>query len=230
MSNEPYDLERERTVEGRASRFNCPHCGGEVYFDFVARVKALNVRKFAHEDGDERPAEAQQQLDDLDRYLDSLDGIAVLDAFSQVCQEVKIGSLPKDVRAYFRTWLAAAVPCHLPRFALDEFIGEFGSSKIEYLQAHGIGMVLAGRKIRRFLPNRVIHGQRIQTGTARTTALRVRSAGTPEALEQWTRSRYGYVLGGGAMADALREKSFGAFAGSTEKRPAGAVTPNRARD
>jgi hypothetical protein len=195
--------------------FDCPHCGEEIQFDLIARVKVINARGFEPDEGSAPRAEKQPEQTPEGQseraffaYLESLDGSAVFEAFAQVVGEAMIDKLPRDAKTFFRTWLRTAQPAVLPRFALDSLRDEFPKSAIRYVQALGIGAVTAHGRIVRFLPHRVIAGVRQGAATAA-----LRTGGTPEALETWTRTRFGYVRGHGPLLDSLRSaKSYGDFA------------------
>lgn len=103
--------------------------------------------------------------------------------------------------------LAAAK--RVPQFVVMSFNAEFGG-RLFFHAANGVVSVTSDGKIRAFVPQRVVAGERVgKMGGG--SGIATRMPADEATFHQWVRTKNGYVVGRGLFFDELQKKSRGEF-------------------
>lgn len=223
----PQQLE---AIEKETRQFVCPSCGECWQFRLSVSVKGVQrpptPEESATRDGrpyipPKHPKSAAVVYEDpnppmgnnrpaLVRLVQYYREIGVLAAFEQTVAEAKSHQLPKDMGGFFLTWLGKCVKANLiPKLALRKLINEFDDGQIEVWHSDLIAAVVSDGKLRAFVPIHILRGELVRLGKLSSTRLRTRA--TDERLDNWIRTKHGYVLGTGAMFSELQRQAKGSF-------------------
>lgn len=142
------------------------------------------------------------------QVLDDAKQTGVLQSFEVATKAAKVDQIPRNIERFFLNWLRAAKPMSIPSFALDQFVRDFNKARIQFCGAQGIGVVLANGIIRQFIPTHVVVGRAIRDNTG---GLRARVDAEKTKFNNWTRTRFGFVAGKGALYENLKRCSIGEF-------------------
>jgi hypothetical protein len=187
----------------------CPHCGqpiecyvtvGIVETQVPQESTATRGKPWA-----ERLSPEQRQI------LEALRQQGLVQAFQAAMEEIPSQNRPKDAERYLFTWLQKAAPRVVPPFAIAYFKAEFHRESLSFYAADAIIAVVANGCIKGFIPMPLLVGRAVK-GLTGSHNIRARLPATPEALDQWVRTRFGYVMGHGPAFEMLQQRSFGAFA------------------
>lgn len=215
----PQQLE---AIEKETRAFVCPNCGEHWQFRVSVQVKGIQPtptgEEIAERDGKlsapKKPVNANAPMDlarpALQRLKEYYRETGLLDAFEQTVSDIKAHQLPNDIGNFFLSWLKKCVVANqIPKLALRKLINEFDDGQIEVWHSDEIAAVLSNGKLRAFVPTHILRGELVRMGIASTT--RLRTMATEERLDNWIRTKHGYVLGTGAMFSELQRQAKGNF-------------------
>lgn len=220
----PLQLE---AIEKETRSFTCPVCDAHLQFRLSVKVNAVQEtltteehaelaglpeplkktpKAFAKMDDPQRTA-AQMRLKRLVQYYEDT---GILQAFLDIASELKAHQMPKDTTTFFLNWLRTCTVAQLiPKFALRKLINEFKDEYIEVQHAQGIGAVISDGVLRAFVPMHLLRGEVIRAGGGSNTKLR--TSATDAGMDNWIRTKHGYVLGTGALFNEMRKQAKGSF-------------------
>lgn len=181
----------------------CPHC------DQTFRVEiSVNFKP-----SDELWHDAPPWRDRLDpaqvRLLDEVTETGLLRAFEQAATAAKGGETPTNMEKFFLTFLKTAVPKLVPSAALDFYVAQFPSRRINFLGGQGVLAVLADGAIKCFIPTEYVTGRKVRAANGNGFAIRTEPR--MDELVVWRKTRMGYVIDGEMFADELKRISVGEF-------------------
>lgn len=222
----PTPLQLE-AIEKETKAFECPNC--HIHLQFRLSVKVVGVQESltAEENAarDGRPLTPKATKDPLAekanppmgdkrpgllRLVEYYRDIGILAAFEQVAADLHSHQLPKDMGGFFLTWMRTSVRANLiPKLALRRLINEFDDGMIEVWHSQLIAAVVSDGRLRCFVPMHLLRGETIRAGGGSKTSLR--TSATEERLDNWIRTKHGYVLGGGAMFQEMQKQAKGNF-------------------
>lgn len=182
-------------------RFTCPCCRAVLQFRAEFAIRKVRVVEEGATTLPKRnpPAKARgRQIAEL------MNGGPFMNAFLQALVKASTSFLPKDPAEYFtHVWLKKITRITLPRFAYDRLREEFGDGFMEVFGAEGVEAVVVAGRIRQFIPHYLLAGRRVTSGTRGEEANAPRVPPNPAALDEWIRTKYGYVPDEGPFMDAL---------------------------
>jgi DNA-directed RNA polymerase subunit RPC12/RpoP len=182
----------------------CPKCDHRFMVNVRVEVSDLMLT----EDG--LQLSPTRTLTDAERkFMEEAREARLFEPFAKAVELAKAGQVPRDMERFFMTVMKTAAARKVPPFALERFRREYPRSRIDFWVSQGIGILLADGAIRQFVPADLVTGRTIKSLGG--DSVKTKTNATPEGLEEWTRTRFGYVVGRGAFFDALRQKSIGAF-------------------
>ena len=198
----------EESWEGKP-RTHCPTCGSVLELTLVCKSKVIV---------EGRPVEALPARTRTAAEQDVLAGArraGLLEPFAQTVAFTKQDQVPKDMDAFFLTFVRGLTQRLIPQYAMEAFNTLFDYRPLEYHTCQGIGVVIVDGYMRLFVPNTQVVGTAVRSlnnhgskGVRR--ALKVDDG--KEKLREWIRTRWGYVAGPGALFAHLHKRSFGEFA------------------
>lgn len=229
MSDDPNRTSQQvEAIEKETRSFTCPNCGEHWQLRLSVTVKGiqptLSPEEHAARDGkpvmtkaekaQTTPNGATQQLEAervrLVRLMQFYKDSGIFPAFIGVAAELKSHQMPKDTETFFINWIRTTTKAHLiPKFALRKLISEFNDGQIEVHHAQGIGAVISDGTLRAFVPMHLLRGEVIRAGGGSNTKLR--TTATDAGLDNWIRTKHGYVVGTGAMFSELKKQAKGSF-------------------
>lgn len=184
------------TETGWSPHFRCFNCKNFLQFQYEVRI--LEVHASESPVFDTLPI-ASPVLSSLSGKLSDSElqlikdcrAKGIFDVFAQaVTEERQIGGVPRDMESFFIGALNTAVPAKLPLPIMREFRKQFGW--VEFWHSQGIGMVLSGGKICRFIPMKVLKLAKKPTGDLAKN-LGINRTNGNEGLEWMKRTTIGYV-------------------------------------
>ncbi len=200
----------------RGKTMACPHCGGAVSVGINVELEGDLKPLSGHTSETATPiipGTAASKFTDSEREaLDSAQRTGLLDAF----RVAQLGTrpaenLPSDMSGLFLLFFKKATPKAIPGFALEHFIREFSPAMIEVWGAEGVAAILADRRIKAFVPYKLLRGATI-TGVGRSGS-KVRMDADQGAFQEWVRTKHGYVpTGMKVFFQTIQQKSKGDFA------------------
>lgn len=221
----PLQLE---AIEKETRSFECPNCGEHLQFRLSVKVngvqRTLTAEEHAERNGMSEPMQkiprlaapkivdhqyAAEQLR-LQRLVQYYKDTGILAAFLEIVSELKAHQMPQDQETFFLNWLrTCTVASLIPQLALRKLINEFDDGRIEVQHAQGIGAVISDGKLRAFVPMHLLRGEIIRAGGGSNTKLR--TLATDAGVDNWIRTRHGYVLGASLMFQEMKRQAKGSF-------------------
>lgn len=192
----------------------CPHC--RVAIQLQLEIKIIGVQVLPSHIA---PAEDSQQVKGTrmaqEYYISQLREDGVVKAFEEALSVANAESMPNDIVGALLAYLNGATQIEkVPRFVLHEFAREFPRHFVTFWQYNGIVGVKAGRELRWFVPAYYINGRNSNT-KGKGGGLRLRTEPRPAQVQEWVKTRNGYVVGRGALHAELSGKRAGHFAKAT---------------
>lgn len=219
----PLEIE---AIEKETKTFVCPNCN--IHLQFRTSVKILSVQPTltgeeliekrvaeqpeSFKTPEQKVAEHQAHAERLRlaRLVQFYKDSGILDAFLDVARELKAHQMPKNAEMFFLNWIRATTKAQLiPKFALRKLINEFNDGQIEVHHAQGIGAIISDGTLRAFVPMHLLRGEVIRAGGGSNTKLR--TLATDAGMDNWIRTKHGYVVGTGAMFSELKKQAKGSF-------------------
>lgn len=228
MSDDPNKTSQQlEAIEKETRSFTCPNCGEHWQFRLSVHVKGiqptLSPEEHAAKDG--RPVMTKQEAKTtpngasaqlnaesvrLMRLMQFYKDSGIFSAFIEIAAELKSHQMPKDTETFFINWIRTTTKAHLiPKFALRKLINEFNDSQIEVQHSQGIGAVISDGALRCFIPMHLLRGEVIRAGGGSNTKLR--TLATDAGMDNWIRTKHGYVVGTSAMFQELKRQAKGSF-------------------
>lgn len=204
--------EAEAAADGarryRTARLTCPHCHEAI--SIGVSINAIALLEPGLHDAEQDRVNWLAALPENQRLvLELAKNAGLLEAFQQAVERAKEGQVPRSREKFFLTWLQTVRPVVVPRFAVDRIINLVGHRPLTFFSAQGIMGVAVEGHLRLFLPSVLIMGVTRKTGVGRARpGLDV----TMRPLDDWIRTRWGYVANAGITLDLMRKRSFGDFA------------------
>jgi hypothetical protein len=129
----------------------------------------------------------------------------MLEAYGNVFKHAH-GTVPSNLPRSFIGWSRQLRPKRIASEVLNYLKDEFGGF-ISFKSAQSIGAIISDGEIVHLVPCQLI-------GDAPVGGAVIRQTGDQLVVnvQQWVRTKYGYVAGKGVFADSLRKKSVGEFA------------------
>lgn len=222
VAKTPLQLE---AIEKETRSFECPKCGEHLQFRLSVTVKGVQKTPSGEEHAarngqlyippkpkailTEDPQLHAERLR-LQRLVQFYKDSGIMSAFLDIASELKAHQMPKDTDTYFLNWLRTCVTASLiPKFALRKLINEFSDEQIEVQSAQGIGAVISDGTLRAFVPMHLLRGEVIRAGGGSNTKLR--TLATDVGVDNWIKTKHGYVLGTSVMFQELKRQAKGSF-------------------
>lgn len=188
----------------------CPHCDGLI--TVTVRTDVLATQAGVEEVTDWTRGLTASQVQIVERAHQN----GVLKVFAETVKIAKADHVPHCMERFFLTFLRTTIAKTVPKFALTQFMSEYPGARITVLVSQGIAAVLADGFIRHFVPSALMSGQSVRPiggGGAKA-----RLAAEPTELNNWVRTKYGYVPADSAeFMDVLRKTAIGDFARSDRR-------------
>lgn len=194
----------EFSATTKKKRVECPHCGHEVEVEIRAVVIGVAIPDHSPVTDDAWRAELSDEEKGVLSYAVEH---GVLESFSLVAQRVKQPQ-PRNLERFFLNFMRKAVPASLPRPILGKLIAAY-MDRIECWIADGMAMILSDGMIRCFMGQDMLMGKRVHGPAG--SALKARMRADVGDVDDWIRTRFGYVAKSGAMFDSMRVRSHGEF-------------------
>jgi hypothetical protein len=185
----------------------CPHCGGDLRIHLRAEVADISIPVA---DLDQADAWKRGLSDDQLSVVEMARETGLLASFKAVVEYTKVVDRPSHIERFFVNFMKMSTQKVVPQFAIDHFSRAFPGTRLSFWTCQGIMAVCANGTIRCFAPKDLICGQRIKKANGNGTGMQLHA--DPHMLDEWSRTRFGYVAGEGAMFEAMRAKSIGEFA------------------
>lgn len=216
-------------IEKETRAFECPNCHERLQFRVGVVVTSVQSpptpEEAAIRDGlppplvkavvksqEEKVVDHQMAAENLrlKRLVQFYKDSGIMSAFLEIASELKSHQMPKDTDTFFLNWLRTCVVASLiPKFALRKLINEFNDEQIEVQHSQGIGAVISDGTLRAFVPMHLLRGEVIRAGGGSNTKLR--TSATDAGVENWIRTKHGYVLGSSVMFQELKRQAKGSF-------------------
>jgi hypothetical protein len=186
----------------------CPHCGGPIEVTLTFAIATVAA-------GTPGPRGARTWEDHLTpeqhAVLDECRAAGVVGAFAQAVAHLPQQSRPADPARFLMTWLAKAGPRVVPPFAVAVLKARYPRQRLTFYAADGIVAVMGEGVLLGFVPMHLVIGRPVK-GLAANRAIKGRLQAEPGPLEDWVRTRFGYVAGRGLLLEVLQQRSYGDFA------------------
>jgi len=178
----------------------CPHCQARFFVDLDVSV-CRTLKTASHETAwRDTLSEAEQH------WIATATAAGVVTTFAEAVKERVGQSVPRNMESYLVVWVKTAQPRRPPRHAHEALRREWGND-YQVWQAHEIVGIVAGGMLRAFAPLAWLEGVKIKSLRGDTGKRIV----DPGRVDEWIRTRFGYVPRGAATAALLQQKSIGAF-------------------
>ncbi len=170
----------------------------EKYLDAVEQpmgeVTRLDVRSLTETEWQETPERKKRSIrlsPEEEKLLKQMNEAGIIKVFSETLAAhftFQDQPLPIDMGRFFLSYLYGLTSQAIPEETRNQFCNEFGG-QVQFLQNHGVVMVLCDGEIRRFIPRRVL------ISTRRTTSFNLGDFHVERktALSNWNHSKFGYV-------------------------------------
>ncbi len=192
---------QEDGLIGTEKTLTCPHCHEPIHV--VVRTQVVEavrvIERRGKEDG--RLGLTPEKTQALEVAKEA----GLITAFEAAVNRRKNGTTPKNIERYFLTFLDKARPVKVPGFVLKKAMQIFPDTRIEIRASDGIAALLTDGVIRGFVPQATLMGTTI-SGSNMRTSVRL------EEVEEWIRTRWGFVAGKGFLFAELQQSCFGGFA------------------
>lgn len=109
---------------------------------------------------------------------------------------------------FFISFMKSCAEKRIPEHALRYFARKYNGAHIKVLGANGILAIVVDGKLGGFVPQQIVMGSTAKTATGKAWVLE----STPEELDVWVRTRFGYAAGGGLFLNEMKKRSKGEFA------------------
>jgi len=109
----------------------------------------------------------------------------------------------------FLNFLKSQRPKALPDFALRYFAKLYPGTTISCLGSNSVATIISNNMIVQICPYEVLFGASLTKGNGKTIKIK---ESTPERLEEWIKTKFGYIAKKGLFADEMRKHSIGEFA------------------
>jgi len=212
-------------IEKETRGFTCPNCNQHLQFLLSVKVTGIQAtlsgEEVAVRDGKPLPLKSEKKEVDsnppmgldrpkLVRLAQYYRDVGVLSAFEEVANSLLSHQLPNDMDKFFLTWLTTTVQAvQIPKLALRRLINEFDDGQINVYHAQGIGAVVSDGKLRCFMPMHLLRGEVVRAGNGSNTKLR--TLATEERMDNWIKTKHGYVYGNGMLFNEMRKQAKGSF-------------------
>ena len=195
----------------RLVQSKCPHCEKDIVVVVIFGMADVSADVLTPELGEMKdiPAKADRFTAREEEILKSATLSGVFPAFKSAVERVQEGQRPKHVERFFLNFLRTATRKIVPHDALEVLLREFGRQSLEVWGNSSLLAIVSGGVIKAFVPYTVVkpapltfhEGGRFRADTEENGAMR-----------EWTKTRWGYVVGRGEFYDVLRKRSIGEFA------------------
>lgn len=215
-------------IEKETRAFECPNCHQRLQFRLGVVVTGVQAPPTPEEsalryglppplvkaskDHPEKVVDHQMAAENLrlKRLVQFYKDSGIMSAFLEIASDLKSHQMPKDTDTFFLNWLRTCTTALLiPKFALRKLINEFKDGQIEVQHSQGIGAVISDGTLRAFVPMHLLRGEVIRAGGGSNTKLR--TSATDAGVDNWIRTKHGYVVGTGVMFQELKRQAKGSF-------------------
>lgn len=182
----------------------CPHCSGEINVKLDIRSSGNFI--------DQKPKHELPRIERFSSYevnlLDLCERDGILAAFANAARQAKGSQSPKDMDRFFLGFLRTCAKVVVPAETLNVLRREFPGQEILIYSTQGVVMILADGRPELFAPE--VFARTSKTQADKMGAFKI-PAPAPQ-LEEWIRTKNGYVSGKGLLWAELKGKSAGHFA------------------
>lgn len=182
----------------------CPSCQTDIRIVLKTTVEDVVIASEITAAAGPRFTEKEQQI------LDSFVGTELQRAFLNATKIAKQrAGMPSNIEKFFLTWLKSATAKTISRALMQQLRELFPASRIEVWGANGVIGILADGNLRLFVPQHFVEGSPI-----RNLGGSVQGRTTPDGvwLQEWIKTRHGYIAGRGAYFQEMKRRTYGDFA------------------
>jgi hypothetical protein len=205
------ELEVGETESG-SSAFPCPHCG--THLQFKVKTKVVGVYEVAlteEEKKPKRPKTKDPLSPDNRALVETARSAGAIAAFSKALK-VDNPATPPNTDKYFITWLKSARRTPSPQFAIRQCLldGDLDAGgDLELWGYQYVAAVLAGGEFKCFLPMSLIKGKPV--ASLKVNGNGVEAQNHYSSVDEWIKTKFGYVTGRGLMLTEMRKRAAGSF-------------------
>jgi len=199
----------------RAKTFQCPCCDAKL--QLKVQVSVFGVFEINDENElliskDPKPAVVKDRLTPEERALfESLRPSGLYSAFENAAR-ASLYTNAKDMEKYFLTFIQSAVPVKTPQFAIRQCLpDDEQEGDLELWQLNTVCAVIANGEIRAFFPVELVKGKPLRSPLA-ASGKSITTSKESIGINDWVKTRNGYVAGRGLLFKELRGKAAGNFA------------------
>jgi hypothetical protein len=187
-------------------RINCPHCGEEVLLGVEYRID-VRPNKAGVGDQTQTTSEGYWRSTQSQEILREIDAMSpMIETWRKIFTQVH-GAVPKLAAKAFLAWTRVLQPKPLPPEVNRFFSGEYPGQSCRIVHSNGIAAILVEDVLTQLIPTTLLDGDALkgQAGVIRSGRTDI------SKIENWIRTKYGYVAGSGTMLTELRKRCYGAF-------------------
>jgi hypothetical protein len=187
----------------------CPHCGERISVELNVRLINVRPADSLDENGSDQKAQSfqeyEQRILDLAKQHDIIRGF--VDAWNTHNIEGPLNNDYVSSRA-FLGFLRRATPKRVPQFVLDTYCKQF-PGRLTFVAHNGVIAVCSNGTLCGFFPVRFITREKVNAIGSGFDPVSLPA--TERQLEEWIRTKHGYVIGRGPFFEAMQRRSKGEF-------------------
>jgi hypothetical protein len=198
-------------MEMQSKAFTCPKCETQLTVNLRIEVKRVStLEDAAIRRGDDLPWNSTARFSNSEiELLKTIKSTGVYQPFMDAVERTIIQSKHTDVDRFILDWFENATSVKIPQYSMRVLISQFNGRIAVYQYQYIAAIILDGR-VKAFYPYNLLKGESVsQLSPSGAQLTKTKDFVTTEI---WTRSKYGYVVGKGALFSELQKKSKGAFA------------------
>lgn len=207
-------LDAIAAIEKHSRAVKCPACGEHIRFSTRTSIIGVHIAEnhadLRNDDDDHVHYVREAELRIIAQARES----GILEPFIKACEQVTKWSKPADLERFFVTFMRSCQARPEPAWKLKLLFDEnIGGHLIAY-QHSQITMIVADDNIKMFVPLELFVGgiaRKIQVGRNGTSIKQT-------DINDWIRTRFGYVAGTGAFYSALQAECTAIWGNASRKQ------------
>jgi hypothetical protein len=208
------EVEVDEGLRPWKKHIECPHCHKRLKLNFKLKLNEVLLDSGDAEAGKDR--DESRFLPDELRLIRQAQETGMLEAFKDAWNTNNLQSplsYEKSVSKAFLQYLKLATTKRVPSFVLNAFYKEF-PGQLAFNGANGVVAVISDGKLCAFFPQKLVVGGKLGKigGGQSTASFGAKLPVNENALNEWIRTKHGYVAGRGLYFEAMQMRSRGDFA------------------